>query len=88
VVQPVDARAGGQRQHFHKLRGVEGVANALGILRVGQFGRADDLAIVVIGGRRVRGVDGQVGDAGDFRPGWRGLRGGGDGEGNEKSGGK
>src|ERR1035437_8987480 len=69
VAQPVDSLTGRQRQHFNKLLIVEGVAHALRILGVGLFRRADDLAVIVIGGRGVGRVDGQVRDARDFWPG-------------------
>ena len=65
---------GRQRQHFNVLRWAEGVAHALRILRIRQLHRADDRRVVVLGGRGIGGVDGDVREAGDLGP-WRhGLR--------------
>lgn len=65
VVEAVDAGIRRQRQHFNELRGAEGVADALGVFGVGLPDGSDDLAVVAIGGGGVRGIDGDVGYAGD-----------------------
>ncbi len=68
VVQSVHARARRQRQHLHKLRGAQRIAHACRVLRVCFLCRANDVAIVVLGRRRVRCIDRQVRNARDLRP--------------------
>ena len=70
----LDAGVGRQRQHFNILRGAESVAHALGIFGIRQLRRANDHGVVVLGGRRVRGVDSDVRDAGNLWARRYGLR--------------
>ena len=63
VIQPVDARARRQRQHLYKLRRAQRIAHARRVLRVRLLRRANDVAIVVLRGRRIRCVLGQVRDS-------------------------
>ena len=88
MVQAVDAGIGRQRQHLNELRCAESIADAIPVLRIGKFYGAGDLAVKLVSGGRVRGVDGQVRDAGDpgARQGfvWQ-LSGSGDGKEDKKS---
>ena len=60
-----DALVSREGKDFDELRGAEVVAGAGGILRVGGFGGAEDVAVEVVGGGEVVRVDAHVGDAGD-----------------------
>ena len=56
----------GQRQHFDELNGVEVIAHAGLVLRIGRFERTQIVHVEMFGLGRVGGVDAQVRYAGDL----------------------
>ncbi len=76
VIEAVRAGAGRQGQDFHELFLIDVIAGALRVLRVGSFLQADLLDIEVLRLAGVAGVDRDMGDAEDGRPGLGGAGGG------------
>ncbi len=68
MVEAGSGVSGRQRQDLDKLRRIHIVADAVGVLRVRGLEQADIVDVILLGCLGMAGVDGDVRDAGDWRP--------------------
>lgn len=73
MIHTIDARPRRQRQYFNKLRRTQHVPHTLRTLRVSLLGCTNRYRVKVLGGSRVRRIDGEMRNPRNFRAGWRGL---------------